>query len=361
MLKSIFCKIMSDEEQRQKMNSLEDKNQIYKLFCENGYTKTYDEFEKEMEVFLNSEDSKKLMNNDFGELSDEMLEMIAGGVNVKRAVTAGIATLLTTFTIGAIGNQILSQSNIDTTSSPTQVVATFDNSSESIEQTSNKQLNNTVKNRTFRFGQRKGPNGNGGGPADHHRGPNGNGGGPADHRIGPNDGGGGSADHRIGPNGGGGGSADHRIGPNDGGGSSAENGTQSLERLRSNKQSLQRLHKEENEGQKNIDQETNKQEAVQKLFNIRQKQENQLKKDALNKLKEKADTLKQQANKQKAAQKLFDIIEKQENQLKKDAIDKLKEKADTLKQQANKQKAAQKLFDIIEKQENQLKKMLLIN
>ena len=109
MLKSIFYKIMSDEQQRQKLNSLNDKTQIYNLFCQNRYTKSFDDFEKELEVFLNSEDIKRLMNNDFGELSDEMLEMVAGGVGVKQFVTAGLATLLTAVSVGAMGSQVAQQ------------------------------------------------------------------------------------------------------------------------------------------------------------------------------------------------------------------------------------------------------------
>ena len=75
MLKNIFFKIMADENQSQKLNSLKSKTEMYDLFCENGYTKSFDEFEKEIEVFLNSEDMQKIINSDFDELSDEMLEM----------------------------------------------------------------------------------------------------------------------------------------------------------------------------------------------------------------------------------------------------------------------------------------------
>jgi hypothetical protein len=92
---------MSNEQQQQKMNSLKEKNQIYKLFCQNGYTKSYDEFKKEIENFLNSEETRNLLNGDFSELSDEILEMIAGGiVNPKRVITTSIATLLATCTVG---------------------------------------------------------------------------------------------------------------------------------------------------------------------------------------------------------------------------------------------------------------------
>lgn len=156
---------MSDEQQRQKMNSLEDKSQIYKLFCENGYTKTYNEFETEMSVFLNSEDSKKLINNNFDELSDEMLEMMAGGVNTKQAVTAGIATLLTTFTIGAIGHQILSQtntmppSNTDTSSisSSTQDDSNFSSDTDDQSTNDNGGTSTNKSNRNKTMTNRKGP------------------------------------------------------------------------------------------------------------------------------------------------------------------------------------------------------------
>ena len=115
MIKSIFFKIMSDEQQHQKLNSLTDKTQIYNLFCENGYTKSVDDFEKELEIFLNSEDIKNLMNNDFGELSDEMLEMVAGGaLNFRKAVKSTLATLFITTSVGAMGSQIMQQNKTTT-------------------------------------------------------------------------------------------------------------------------------------------------------------------------------------------------------------------------------------------------------
>ena len=127
MLKSIFCKIISDKQEEKKLNSLKDKKEIYKLFCENGYKKSYNKFEEEIKAFLNSEDGKNHINNNFDELSDDMLEMVAGGLSAKQAVTAGIATLLTTFTIGAIGSQILSQNKTDTAPIISQSTSPFSN------------------------------------------------------------------------------------------------------------------------------------------------------------------------------------------------------------------------------------------
>lgn len=109
MIKNIFYKIISDDRQRQEMNSLKDQNKIYNLFCKNGYVGSFDDFKTEMKNFLNSDDSSRIINDDSGELSDDLLEMVAGGVNVKRALTVGVATLITAFNIStAVGNSITS-------------------------------------------------------------------------------------------------------------------------------------------------------------------------------------------------------------------------------------------------------------
>ena len=111
MLKKIFFKIIFDENQSQKFNSLKNKTEMYNLFCENGYTKSFDEFEKEIDIFINSEDMQKLLNSDFDELSDEMLEMIAGGsADMKKRAAAITAGALTVLTVGGIfGSQFLNQ------------------------------------------------------------------------------------------------------------------------------------------------------------------------------------------------------------------------------------------------------------
>ena len=86
--KNIFCKILSNDKQREKMTSLKDIGSAYDLFCKNGYSKSLDEFKVEMNNFLSSADGQKIMNNDFDELSDEMLEMVAGGgANFKKVAT----------------------------------------------------------------------------------------------------------------------------------------------------------------------------------------------------------------------------------------------------------------------------------
>ena len=86
--KNVFCKILLNDKQREKMTSLKDVNSAYELFCKNGYSKSLDEFKVEMNNFLSSADGQKIMSNDFDELSDEMLEMVAGGrANKKRIAT----------------------------------------------------------------------------------------------------------------------------------------------------------------------------------------------------------------------------------------------------------------------------------
>ena len=83
------------------MNSLNDQRKIYDLFCNNGYEKSFDDFKTEMEDFLHSEDSLKIINNNFDELSDEILELVAGGFNIKLTAKVGIATLMSAFTLAA--------------------------------------------------------------------------------------------------------------------------------------------------------------------------------------------------------------------------------------------------------------------
>ena len=101
--KNVFCKILLNDKQREKMTSSKDIGSAYELFCKNGYSKSLDEFKVEMNNFLSSADGQKIMNNDFNELSDEMLEMVAGGVNVKQIATTCVAALMATFCIsGAI-------------------------------------------------------------------------------------------------------------------------------------------------------------------------------------------------------------------------------------------------------------------
>ena len=97
-VKDIFCKILSDNKQMEKMNSLNDQRKIYDLFCHNGYEKSFYDFKTEMEDFLYSEDSLKIINNNFDELSDEILELVAGGFNIKLTAKVGIATLMRAFT-----------------------------------------------------------------------------------------------------------------------------------------------------------------------------------------------------------------------------------------------------------------------
>ena len=119
MLKSIFIKIMSNDKQREKMNSLKDQKQIYDLFRANGYTKSYNNFKKEMDSFLNSKDSLKITHNDFNDISDEMLEMVAGGTNIKlKAMSLSLAALMATCcAVSAEGDGTSKQNNTNNTTS----------------------------------------------------------------------------------------------------------------------------------------------------------------------------------------------------------------------------------------------------
>ena len=84
--KNVFYKILFSEKQREKMTSLKDIGSAYELFCKNGYSKSLDEFKKEINNFFSSSEGQKIMNNNFDELSDEMLEKVAGGADLKRVM-----------------------------------------------------------------------------------------------------------------------------------------------------------------------------------------------------------------------------------------------------------------------------------
>lgn len=94
MVKDIFYKIMTDSDQRDEFNGLDDPHDVYEFFCQKGYRGSFEEFENDMKSFLNSAEARKIVS-DFGSfnLSEDMLDMVAGGNNVRGILTDGISNL----------------------------------------------------------------------------------------------------------------------------------------------------------------------------------------------------------------------------------------------------------------------------
>ncbi len=94
MIKDIFYKIMTDSDQRDELNGLDNSQDVYEFFCQKGYREDFETFKNEMREFLQSAEARKIINN-FGSftLSDEMLDMVAGGVNVRGILTNAISDL----------------------------------------------------------------------------------------------------------------------------------------------------------------------------------------------------------------------------------------------------------------------------
>ena len=94
MVKDIFYKIMTDSDQRDEFNGLNDSHDAYEFFCQKGYRGSFEEFEKDMKAFLESAEARKIVS-DFGSfnLSEDMLDMVAGGNNVRGILTDGISNL----------------------------------------------------------------------------------------------------------------------------------------------------------------------------------------------------------------------------------------------------------------------------
>lgn len=94
MIKDIFYKIMTDSDQRDEFNALDNSYDVYEFFCQKGYREDFETFQDEMKEFLQSAEARKIIN-DFGSftLSDEMLDMVAGGVNVRGLLTNAISNL----------------------------------------------------------------------------------------------------------------------------------------------------------------------------------------------------------------------------------------------------------------------------
>ena len=98
MVKNIFYKIMTDSDQRDELNGFDDSHDVYEFFCQKGYRGNFEEFEDEMKSFLESAEARKIIN-DFGSfnLSEDMLDMVAGGDNVRGILTDGITNLNSLF------------------------------------------------------------------------------------------------------------------------------------------------------------------------------------------------------------------------------------------------------------------------
>ena len=94
MVKDIFYKIMTDSDQRDEFNGLDDPHDVYEFFCQKGYIGSFEEFKNDMKSFLNSAEARKIVS-DFGSfnLSEDMLDMVAGGNNVRGILTDGISNL----------------------------------------------------------------------------------------------------------------------------------------------------------------------------------------------------------------------------------------------------------------------------
>ena len=94
MVKDIFYKIMTDSDQRDEFNGLDDPHDVYEFFCQKGYRGSFEEFKNDMKSFLNSAEARKIVG-DFGSfnLSEDMLDMVAGGNNVRGILTDGISNL----------------------------------------------------------------------------------------------------------------------------------------------------------------------------------------------------------------------------------------------------------------------------
>lgn len=94
MIKNIFYKIMTDSDQRDELNGLDTSYDVYEFFCQKGYREDFETFTEEMKMFLESAEARKIIS-DFGSftLSDEMLDMVAGGVNVRGVLTDAISGL----------------------------------------------------------------------------------------------------------------------------------------------------------------------------------------------------------------------------------------------------------------------------
>ena len=100
MIKSIFLDIIKDPEKRDCLNFLKDKQKIYELFCESGYTKDFCDFEKELDEFLNSDEIKGVLRGDCLELSDDMLEMVSGGFALRKFIVGGVVGLMAVCALG---------------------------------------------------------------------------------------------------------------------------------------------------------------------------------------------------------------------------------------------------------------------
>lgn len=95
MVKEIFYTIMTDQEQREEFSYLADNSEdVYEFFCQKGYRDDFETFREDMQEFLESAEARKIISN-FGdfELSEDMLDMVAGGQNVRKILNDGMSKL----------------------------------------------------------------------------------------------------------------------------------------------------------------------------------------------------------------------------------------------------------------------------
>ena len=99
MIKDVFYKIMTDNEKREEFFYLNNQDNMcqedmYEFFCQQGYKEDLETFQDEIKEFLSSSEADKI-EHDFGSfaLSEEMLNMVAGGQNVRKLLNNGLDKL----------------------------------------------------------------------------------------------------------------------------------------------------------------------------------------------------------------------------------------------------------------------------
>ena len=99
MIKDVFYKIMTDNEKREEFFYLNNQDNMcqedmYEFFCQQGYKEDPETFQDDIKEFLSSSEADKI-EHDFGSfpLSEEMLNMVAGGQNVRKLLNDGLDEL----------------------------------------------------------------------------------------------------------------------------------------------------------------------------------------------------------------------------------------------------------------------------
>ena len=107
MIKSYFYKVLENPKNRAKLGSLKGKKEVYQLFFENGYTKDFNSFEKELNELLNSAEIQELVDKGHYEFSSEMLANVSGGAGASRRVlVGGIAALMAALSLSTSASAI---------------------------------------------------------------------------------------------------------------------------------------------------------------------------------------------------------------------------------------------------------------